>query len=93
MEYEVFQRSDNDWVAHIKGHIELWECGATEEEAVEKLRVTRGNIATEQPEGTCACGKKPQEHLSKDILTQHHYWYSHRGHVVGCRVCELESES
>ena len=57
MEYETFQRS-NDWVAHIKGHTELWECGATEEEAVEKLRVTRGNLTKRVADGLCPnCGK------------------------------------
>ena len=60
MEYETFQRS-NDWVAHIKGHNELWECGATEEEAVEKLRATRGNLTQRAADGagtpwTCSCG-------------------------------------
>ena len=45
-------------------------------------------------EGTCACGKKPQEHLSKMILTTHHYSYSHYGYVAGCSYCdELKAES
>jgi hypothetical protein len=31
-----------DWIAYIKGDREMWEAGATETEAVQKLIVTRG---------------------------------------------------
>ena len=39
--------------------------------------------------GTCTCGKKPEEHLDKNVLTQHHYWYMHNGLVDGCAICEM----
>jgi hypothetical protein len=34
----------HDWIAWVSGHPEMWEAGATEEEAVSKLRVTRSEI-------------------------------------------------
>lgn len=42
MEYVTEKRS-SDWIAYIKGHPEMWEAGETEDEAVQKLIVSRGN--------------------------------------------------
>lgn len=41
----VTEKRSSDWIAFVKGHREMWEAGATEAEAVEKLRVTR-NLPT-----------------------------------------------
>ncbi len=37
----VTQQRSRDWIAYIPGHLEMWEVGRTEEEAIEKLRVSR----------------------------------------------------
>ena len=37
----------------------------------------------------CGCGKTPQEHLNKEILTYHHYWYFHKNFIPDCEICKL----
>jgi len=38
--YETQKRS-SDWIAFIRDHLEMWEAGRTEAEAIEKLLVSR----------------------------------------------------
>jgi len=37
----VTQRRSRDWIAYISEHLEMWEAGRAEEEAIENLRVSR----------------------------------------------------
>jgi hypothetical protein len=37
----VTEQRRNDWIAYIKGHREMWEAGRTEQEAIDKLKVSR----------------------------------------------------
>jgi hypothetical protein len=41
----ITQKRSHDWIAYIPGHLEMWEAGNSEEEAIEELRVSRDRKA------------------------------------------------
>lgn len=57
MKYETKQRT-HDWIAWVSGHPEMWEAGKTEDEAIEKLYISRAGS-----------GKKGGDYGKKENLT------------------------
>ncbi len=37
----ITQQCSRDWIAYIPEHLEMWEAGRTEEQAIENLRRAR----------------------------------------------------
>lgn len=40
----------------------------------------------------CSCGKTAKEHITKQLLNVHHYWYVHKVYIDGCSHCEREKK-